>query len=183
MPSRTTIMARDAHVIAGIGKRLQNVSSLPIAGSAFTPADLVKLVQSRIDAANETATTEATWRSTVAQDRALNTALAPVIRGLRQYVINVFGETSPALADFGFTPPKHTTRTPEEKVAAAAKARATRAARHTMGSQQKKTVTGAVTGIVVTPVTAAPPAATTPVSPGAPATSAGTTAGSTPHTP
>jgi hypothetical protein len=47
-------------------------------------------------------------------------------------------------------------RTPEEKIAAAAKAKATRAARHTMGSKQKAKVKGTVTTIV-TPAAAAAP--------------------------
>jgi hypothetical protein len=46
--------------------------------------------------------------------------------------------------------------TPEQKVAAAAKLKATRAARHTAGSVQKKAVKGDVTGVIVTPVTSAP---------------------------
>jgi hypothetical protein len=51
-----------------------------------------------------------------------------------------------------------------------------------MGAQQKKVVKGDVTGIIVTPVTAAHPIATVPNSPSAPASSTGTTAGTTPHT-
>ncbi len=136
--NRTHTQARDAQVIAGIQKHLQTASSLPLVGSTYTPADLVKLVQSRIDSANGSATVKASWHSSVVEDRTLNTKVTPVIRALRQHVINVFGATSPVLADFGFTPPKRATRTPEQKAASAAKAKATRAARHTMGKVQKK---------------------------------------------
>jgi hypothetical protein len=145
------------------------VSSLPIGGSTYTPADLVKLIQSRIDSADRTNTTKAAWHSEVLAGRALNTNLAPIVRNLRQYVINVFGETSPVLADFGFAPPKRATLTPEQKAAAAVKAKATRAARHTSGKKQKKAVKGDVTGIVVTPVTAQKPG----TSPAAPAATTG----------
>jgi hypothetical protein len=82
------------------------------------------------------------------------------------------------LADFGFAPPKAATRTPEEKAAAAAKAKATREARHTLGKSQKKTVKGNVTGIVVTPVTSAPPTAVSVSGATPPATGAA----ATPHT-
>ena len=180
--NRTTTKARDAQVIAGIEKHLQTVSSLPLLGSTFTPADLVKLIQSRIDSAGTTTASKAAWHSTVVADEALNAKLTPVLRALRQYVINVFGEASPMLADFGFAPSKRTPRTPEEKAAAAAKARATRAARHTMGTKQKKGVKGAVTGIVLTPVSAPQPTAAS-TGPSAPATSTGTPTGGTPHTP
>src|SRR5258708_23110573 len=162
--NRTTTQARDAQVIRGVQKHLQNVSSLPLGGSAYTPADLVKLVQSRIDSANVAAGTKANWHSTVVEDRTLNTKLTPVIRALRQYVINVFGATSPVLADFGFTPPKKATRTPEEKAAAAARAKATRTARHTMGKKQKKDVKGALpTTAPATPPVSVP--TTAPVTP------------------
>jgi hypothetical protein len=132
-----TAKALDAQVVAGIQKHLLTVPSLPLAGAAYTPADLVKLVQSRLDSAGTVASSNATWHSTVAAHGALNAKLTQVLRGLRQYVLNAFGETSPVLADFGFTPPKVATRTPEEKAAAAAKALATRRARHTMGKKQR----------------------------------------------
>ena len=164
--NRTTTQARDAQVITGVQKHLQNVSSLPLGGSAYTPADLVKLVQSRIDSANVATGTKANWHSTVVEDRTLNIKLTPLIRALRQHVINVFGETSPVLADFGFTPPKKATRTPEEKAASAAKAKATRAARHTMGKKQKKDITGTVsTPAPATPPVSAPATAPTPATP------------------
>jgi hypothetical protein len=154
--NRTKTQARDAQVIAGIQKHLPNVSSLALLGTTYTPADLVKLVQSRIDSANGAATTKANWHSTVVADRTLNTNLTPVLRALRQYVINVFGETSPILADFGFSPPKKATRTPEEKAAAAAKAKATRGLRHTMGKTQKKAIKAAAP--TAAPATAPSPA-------------------------
>ena len=60
-------------------------------------------------------------------------------------------------------PPKaRTPLTSAEKTAAAAKAKATRAARGTTSKKAKLKVTGNVTGVTVTPITApaAPPAAT-----------------------
>ncbi|HZU83687.1 MAG TPA: hypothetical protein VE987_12255 [Polyangiaceae bacterium] len=152
--NRTSTQARDAQVITGIQKHLQNVPSIPLVGTAYTPADLVKLIQSRIDSAGTVAAAKAAWHVTVTSHKALNTSLTPSIRALRQYVINVFGPTSPVLTDFGFSPPKAATRTPEEKAAAAAKAKATRKARQTMGKKQKKAVKGTVTGIVITPIDA-----------------------------
>jgi hypothetical protein len=145
--------AHDAQVIVGVQKHLLNVPSLPVAGSTYTPADLVKLVQSRIDSAGVVAAANANRHATVVAHDALGTKLTPILRGLRQYVLNVFGETSPVLADFGFTPPKTATRTPEEKAAAAAKALATRKARGTMGSKQKKAVKGTTAPVAPPPAT------------------------------
>ncbi|HZU82221.1 MAG TPA: hypothetical protein VE987_04860 [Polyangiaceae bacterium] len=180
--NRTSTQARDAQVIAGIQKHLQNVPSIPLGGSAYTPADLAKLVQSRIDSAATVTAAKAAWHATVVSHEALNTKLTPTVRSLRQYVINVYGATSPVLADFGFAPPKTATRTPEEKAAAAAKAKATRAARHTAGKKQKKVVKGNVTGIVVTPVTAPEEAPVTPAPPAVTPTAAPPTATANPAT-
>ena len=60
------------------------------------------------------------------------------------------------LADFGINPKARAPLTVEAKAAAAAKRAATRAARHTMGSQQKKAIKGDVTGVLVTPITSTP---------------------------
>jgi hypothetical protein len=184
MSTRTKTKALDAQVIAGIQKHLRTATSLPLLGSTYTPADLAKLVQSRIDSANGTAAAKANWHSTVVEGKTLNTQLTPVIRALRQHVVSVFGDTSPVLADFGFTPPKkRAALTPEQKAASAAKAKATRAARKTMGKVQKKGVKGAVVGITVTPITASPTVTASPNSPSPAPTSTGPTAApAAPHT-
>jgi hypothetical protein len=57
--------------------------------------------------------------------KALNAQATQVVRALRQYVLDAFGQNSPTLADFGFTPPKKVTLTPEQKAARTAKAFAT----------------------------------------------------------
>ena len=163
--NRSTTQAHDGQVIVGIKKDLQNVSSLPLAGSAYTMAALEQLIQSRIDAANAVANAKANWHDASATYDALNTKVTQVVRGLRQYVINAFGQNSPVLADFGFTPPKKVALTPEAAVARAKKAAATRKARGTMGKKQKAPIKGTVlaTAPATSPVAPAPtlaPAAT-----------------------
>ncbi len=165
--NRANTQAHDAQLIAGIQKHLTTVPSLPLAGSTFAPADLVKLIQSRTDLAATIANNAATWHASLASEQALNAKLTPILRGLRQYLFNNFGATSPVIADFGLTAPRSATKTPEQKAAAAAKAKATRVARNTMGKKQKKDVKGAVKAtLVVTPLAAPTPAAPTPATPG-----------------
>ncbi len=151
--------AHDGQVIVGIKKDLQNVSSLPLAGSTYTMVAVEQLIQSRIDAANAVIAARAQWLDAVATYKAVNTKLTPVIRALRQYVINVYGPDNPVLADFGFSPPKRVTLTPEQNVAKAAKAAATRKARGTTGKKQKAAIKGVVS---TTPAGTAPPPATAP---------------------
>jgi hypothetical protein len=73
------------------------------------------------------------------------------------YVRSAFGNSPDVLADFGLSPKKaRTPLTVEQKAAAAAKRKATRQARGTRGPKAKLSVTGNVTGVIVTPVTASP---------------------------
>ncbi len=163
--NRPNTQAHDGQVIVGIRNNLQNVSSLPLAGTTFTMATLEQLIQSRIDAANAVANARAHWVDASATYETLNTNVTKVVRALRDYVINVYGEDSPVLADFGFTPTKRSPLTPDELVAKAQKAAATRKARGTMGKKQKAKIKGTVT----TTAPAAPPDATAPaVTPAAP---------------
>jgi hypothetical protein len=167
--NRSITQAHDGQVIVGIKKDLQNVSSLPLAGSTYTMTALEQLIQSRIDAVNTVVNAKANWHDAVTAYEAVNTHVTPVVRALRQYVINAFGQDTPVLADFGFTPPKKATLTPEQAVAKALKAAATRKARGTMGKKKKAQIKGTVpttpptpTAPTVTP--AAPPAAVVPAS-------------------
>jgi hypothetical protein len=162
--NHSTTQAHDGQVIVGIKKDLQNVSSLPLAGSTYTMTALVQLIQSRIDAANTIATARANWLDATAKYEALNTQLTPVVRALRQYVINAFGQNSPLLADFGFTPPKKATLTPEQLTARALKADATRKARGTLGKKEKAKIKGTV--VTTAPATSPAPVPTvTPATP------------------
>jgi hypothetical protein len=143
-PNRPFTQAHDGQVIVGIQKNLQNVSSLPIGGSILTMTAIETLVQSRIDAASAVDVARAKWLDATATYQAVNAQVTPVVGGLRRYVINAFGESSPVLADFGFTPPKKTSLTPEQNVAKAKKAAATRKARGTMGKKEKLKIKGTV---------------------------------------
>jgi len=155
-PNRPTTEAHDAQVILGIKKDLQNVSSLPLAGTTYTMTALEQLIQSRIDAANAAVNARANWLHASATYKALNAQVTPVVRALRQYAINAFGQNSPTLADFGFTAPKKATLTPDQKAAKALKAKATREARGTKGKKQKAAIKGTVP--TTAPATAPSPA-------------------------
>jgi hypothetical protein len=156
---KVTVLGRDDKVIAGIQKNLQGTSSLQLAGTTYSPADLVKLIPSRASQVGAVTAANATWHAAVAAEKELNAKLTTVIQALRQYALNAYGVTSPVLADFGFTATARKPLTPEQKVARAAKAKATRAARHTMGKVQKKTVTGTTAAAPAAPAPAPAPSA------------------------
>src|SRR5579859_6615428 len=108
--NRNDTQAHDAQVIVGIHKDMPNVSALALAGETFTAASLVALFQSRIDAVNAVTAAKAHWHAAVAAFATLDARVTSATRGLKQYVINTYGATSPVLADFGFAPPKRPTQ-------------------------------------------------------------------------
>ena len=163
--TRTGITGEDQQVIAGIKLDLQSMSSFPLGGTTFTPTSLAAFIQSRIDAANAVTTAKANWLSAVKTYDAINAQAAAVVRELKAMVIATYGSGSQKLADFGFNPVVRTPLTPAEKVARAAKAAATRKARGTMGSQQKKLVTGATAAAAASATPTPAPAATPPAAP------------------
>jgi hypothetical protein len=163
---KAVVTSHDAQTIVAIHKYLQTEPSLSLGGAVFTPTDLAALLQSRIDTVARVAADEATWHASVEAERELTTKLTPILRALREVVINKFGAgASPVLADFGFTVRKRAPLTPEQKAAAAAKAKATRAARHTMGAKQKKGVKGTV---ATAPAASTASTASSPAAPPAP---------------
>jgi hypothetical protein len=158
--NRATTQARDGQVIAGIKKDLQNVPQLLLNGETYTPASLMALLQSRIDATNGVAVDKANYEASSKAYRALNTKCTSVVSALKQYVMNAYGKDGTQLADFGFTPPKKAALTPEQKAAAVAKRAATRKARNTQGPKAKLSVTGETAKLAALQAAALPEAPT-----------------------
>jgi hypothetical protein len=183
--NRTTQQNRDQKLIDGLTKYSSTVPSLIIGGVSYTTAAIIAVLQSRITDANAALTTRATWQSAVQADRDERTKTKTFVSGLRQALQVAFAGAIDQLADFGLTPRKpRAHQTPEQKAKAVAKAQATRAARHTMGSKQKAAIKGTVPGTA--PATApAAPAPTVPVQPPvtAPAATTGPVAPATPTPP
>ncbi|HZU82318.1 MAG TPA: hypothetical protein VE987_05355 [Polyangiaceae bacterium] len=187
--SRTQQQSADQALIDGLKKHEAILASLLIGGTSYKTADIIATLQSRIDARNAAVSSRATWQAEVKADRDTRTKTKALVSGLRQALAVMFAGSIDALADFGLKPRKARVVTPEQKQAAALKAKATRAARGTMGSQQKKAVKGSVTGVVVTPIVAPKPvpapSATqaTPPPAAAPAATASAPAATVPRAP
>jgi hypothetical protein len=93
-----------APAIQGVQKDLSPTSTLSLGGTTFTPASLVAFIRRRIDASNRVLAARAAWLDASKQYEAIDRETSAVLRDLRQVVIGKFGASSPALADFGFTP-------------------------------------------------------------------------------
>ncbi|HEY5239948.1 MAG TPA: hypothetical protein VIJ22_00720 [Polyangiaceae bacterium] len=149
-------------------KDLASVTIITLNAVDYTPASLMALFQSFIDLADATVTARASWLLAVQKEAALLTRIMGVLSALKAYVTLKFGPGAvDTQADFGFSPRKVVVMTAAEKTASAAKAKATRAARHTMGSDQKKAVTGASVAEPISPATTTtnPAPAVTPQAP------------------
>ena len=173
-------------LIAGTGKRLAKGTQVSLVGSSFTPDQVTSQLQAIVNLRTDVDAAKATATAKIAAETAQMPALRTFMSAYVSFVKAAYGTSPDALADFGLSPKSRAQLTAEANVAAAAKRKATRAARHTMGSKQKLGVKGDVTGITVTPITATQPTVaapgTIPSSPSAPATSTGTTAATVTHT-
>ncbi len=146
-------------LIAGTKLHSSN-ANITLEGQSFTPQSLIETLESLADALAKGDAAMANWKESLAQVAQTKAKVAPIVAAYRSWLIATNGSTPSILGDYGLAPKKpRTPLTTEQKAAAAAKAKATRSARHTMGTKQKQGVKGNVTGVVVTPVTAPTPSA------------------------
>jgi prophage tail gpP-like protein len=176
----------DQNLIVGLQKHEQTLPSLVIGGTTYKAADIITVVQTLVNSAQAVSSSRATWQANLLADESARAKNKTFMSGLRQSLLVAFGSSVDVLADFGLKPHKvRAVVPPEEKAAAAAKARATRAARHTLGKKQKAQIKGTVAASPpqgdVTKVPATP--ASPPVASATPASTAPAAApASTTHT-
>jgi hypothetical protein len=160
--NKATALARVQALIAGTQKHFPN-GQFTLGNTAYTTASLVQTLQGLVDAFAPVNAAHASVKDTVAAFRAEEAKVAPVIRVYTSYIHATFSDASAPLGDFGLQPRK--VRQPlatDKRVVAAAKVKATRAARGTTSKKKKLAVKGDVTGVIMTPVTHASPAPASP---------------------
>jgi hypothetical protein len=165
--SRAVNHTRVLALIAGVQKHFGTTPVL-VDGTTYAPADIVTKLQGRANADDAVVATKAVWEAAVKEDE--DPEVTAFITKLAQTVRFMYAGSPAIMADFGVAPPKPRVVSTQTKVLAAAKAKATRAARHTMGSKQKKTVKGSVTTVTVGPSGSSEEStpASTPATPEAP---------------
>ena len=158
--NREQQQSSDQNLVDGLTKHASTLTSLTFGGSSHPTAAILAVLNARIASADAVASTRATWQGTVKADRDGRANNRAFVSGVRQALQLAFAGSIEGLADFGLSPRKvPAPRSPEEKAASVAKSKATRAARHTMGSKQKAQIKGTVS----TTAPAVPaPAATAP---------------------
>jgi hypothetical protein len=166
-------------LVAGTQKHLANVASMTFGGGTFTPAQITTSLQTLVDLRTAVDDARAATKAKIVAEAAQAPSLRTQMDAYVAFVRAHFGNAPDVLADFGLKPKKTTASlTSSEKAEAAAKRAATRAARHTMGTQQKKKVKGTINVIGTSlDAPAAPPVAPGPVA----SAPTGASAGTAPH--
>jgi hypothetical protein len=148
-------------MLAGTQKDLPATSTVDIDGQELKQSDIVAKLQGWIQLSEQKEAAKAAAGTAVQalKEAGITEFLVVYVQALKQ----VLGRSSLLLEDFGLNVTQRKVPSAEARTLAHAKTLATRAARKTMGSQQKK----AVKGPGVTSVTVSPNAEPTVVSAGA----------------
>ncbi|HEY8087284.1 MAG TPA: hypothetical protein VIF09_05555 [Polyangiaceae bacterium] len=181
-----TRATRAGQLIAGARKRFPNGSQKLTLGGALgdvTVDAVVAGLQQLIDDRATVTAAQATARDKVQAERAAAPSLVALMNAFESFIRFMYSADSTVLADYGLPPRKQRAPlTAEQKAVAAAKRKATRAARGTTSAKAKRAIKGNVTAqVVVTPANAAQaaaPVATPPAT--APATAPGGAAAAPP---
>jgi hypothetical protein len=144
--NKTTIQAHEQSALAGVDKYYANVSSLTVGGVQYTPAAIKQVLTDDLTAQAAVGAQRATLRVGVKAAKQTRATANALLKALRVHIVDQYGsKAEPVLQDFGYPPPRDTKKTVKDKAQAVDKSLATRAARHTMGTKQKKSVKSTTT--------------------------------------
>jgi hypothetical protein len=172
--------AADQHVIDGLNDPTSAITTLMIASVPVATKDIVSTFQSRIDARKAVETARTAWQTTVQADRDVTAKTKDFVSTVKASLLTAFAGNADALMKFGLTGRQKPAKKLDIKVVAVAKAKATRVARHTMGSKQKAAIKGTVDTTAPAIPVPAPAPSPAPVVVTPPATVAPTTQPATP---
>jgi len=141
-------------LIAGLLANFAPGDTFVLSGTTYTRDQLVAALQRYLDAVAATKAAQATYHGEVDAERAVLKDLRPLRKALKATLQGRYGDNRNKLEQFGLEPATPGDKTVAAKAQGIEKSKATREARHTMGSQQKK----AVKGSVPQPATAQPAA-------------------------
>jgi hypothetical protein len=128
-------------------------TSLVVRGVTYSGPQLVALIDDAIAASLAVGAAQGALTNAVVNEAAVQKQVAPTLQGLRDMVRVMFHDNHTTLGAFGLEPRKERTPLTSEKLLLRAeRVRATRKARNTRGSRQKKAIKGDVIGVTITPI-------------------------------
>ena len=142
---RADRLAADQQMIDGTQKFLAQNATLTFGSQTMTPAAIVAVFQHRIQTAKAALDADAVRVAAVKVDRDERATTAKAVNAFRRWVVATFTESPDTLATFGLKARKAGKAKVEVKAQAVTKSKATREARGTKGSRQKKAIHGTVT--------------------------------------
>jgi hypothetical protein len=176
---RSDQIAADQAMIAGIQKFLPQNAPLTLGSQSTTPAAIIQVYRDRIAANQAAQTAEASRAAAVKANRDTRASTTAITESFRLMVLAMYSQSPDTLSVFLMKPRKASVRTPAQKALAAARAKATREARGTMGPKQKASIKGTVSTVTIgspDPSPATPAEPTVPALVAAPAVTKPTTA-------
>ena len=137
--NKITLVSRFNVLVAGL-QALADADSLVLAGKTYMKSAVVDVLSAYVKANGTAAAGKLQWRKAVADEKSALAAARPVRALLKTFLQSRLGKASPQLNGFGFETTKAPRASAKTKAAAVDKNKATRAARHTMGTTQRKRV-------------------------------------------
>jgi len=145
--SHAAIGLEDHAAMDAVDQYFGQMPSIELAGKKMTPAELKTVFKANQAARWAVDETRAKLKGDILAARKASARRHEIRLALRKYILATFGPgAAQILSAFHFSMPKKTgPKTVEAKRSGATKAKATRAARHTMGKKQKKAIKGSPT--------------------------------------
>ena len=165
--SRNSVESQFTALVVGL-QGLTDVDTWILGNKTVKKADVIAVFQQCVSAIAASDASHTSWQNALDREKAALAVARPLRSSVKSFLDGRLGKQNPDLQTFGFKPAKTPDKTVAAKATGIARTKATRAARHTMGSQQKKDIHGKV-----------PPAAATPASPATAAPASATPAPST----
>ena len=143
MPSRNRTKVQRVQAIRTVMSGLEahyGATTLVLRRTTYTPAELQAFLQADVDAVLASVAARAAWLTAVKEEQDSGARTDVVLAAIAAQVYAHFGDdqdSASVLADFGLSPRKLPETTGEQQAAAAAKRRATREARGTLGKRQR----------------------------------------------
>ncbi len=145
-PSRKNILAELQSLESGVQQYMAN-ETITLASQTYTGAELLARIEVSVDSATSVQEARAALNDAIAKDRVVRKNEGLFLQGLRRIVAVRYSTSTETLQAFAIRPKKQRRpSTTEELLTAAAKLRATRTERKTMGKRQKAAIKGDVTG-------------------------------------
>jgi hypothetical protein len=149
---KSGLVLQVTQLIEGTEKHFPTGTSVTVGSGTFTAPEIASRLQALVTLRKAVDAAKAQTREMLAAEAAAAPALRTLAREVAAFARVVFRNKPAVLADFGIYPKARAPQTVEARAAANAKRAATRVARHTMGSKQKKAIKGGVTGVTIVPV-------------------------------